>query len=153
MGGGDPGGQVSSRTSSSEHLPDEQLKALIACWDKYLCVFQSHCTYWTCNTTRIALGLNASSLGASCWTAGPKPHVDVGPLHELWALLDVTMLLQCCNYESGFTVDACSLLARRILHTSLAVVGPWTLVGDDWDWRQGGWDGWALCTLQKAEQS
>lgn len=151
MGGGDPGGQVSSRTSSSEHLPDEQLKAPVACWDKYLYLFQSHCTYWACNATGI--GLNASSLGASSWTAGPEPHVDVGPLHELCALLDVTVLLHCCNYASSFSVGACSLSGRSVLRTSLIVVGPWTLVGGDWDWTQRWWHCWALCTLQKAEQS
>lgn len=150
MGGGDPGGQVSSRTSISEHLPYEQLKAQIACWDKYLSVFQSHCTYWTCNATRVALGLNASSLGASCWTSGPEPSADVGPLHEFRALLDVTVLLHWCNYGSSFSVDACSLSGRRVLHTWLKVVGLWTLVGEDWDCTQGWWVCWGLCTSQKS---
>lgn len=39
-----------------------------------------------------------------------------------------------------------------VLQTSTAV-GPWTLVGDDWDCTQGQWDCWAPCMLQKAEQS
>lgn len=62
------------------------------------------------------------------------------------------VLLHCCNYESNSSVDSCSLWGRRVLHTSTAV-GPWTLVGDDWDCTQGRWDCWALCMLQKAEQS
>lgn len=49
-------------------------------------------------------------------------------------------------------MDSCSLWGRRVLHTSTAV-GPWTLVGNDWDCTRGWWDCWALCMLQKAEQS
>lgn len=122
MAGGDPGGHVSSKSSSSEHLPDEQLKASRACWDKYLYLFQSHCTEWACNTARVALGLNA------WWTAGAEPRVDVRPLHELHALLGVTVLLHCCNYKSHSSVDSCSLWARSPSN-----------IDSSWSLNPGGW--------------